>query len=339
MLPSYLQLPGTLEVSIHHGQFLRSDFVSKKCYLAHNRAAQYYLEFIVLCQCVSWWFAVAASLRCFPNISLLIHKAPVNLSSTPRSKLHLQFCLEAWGIGHRAPQWPWKGILVREVSRRSQDVVGRGGKAKQHLPALMINTEDGSSLAKATQMGDISPHDKCTEWLNQKKATNTFISSIAHTDVSHQSRTREEISIRHERERKEANICGLEMEIKSLLLYVFILVPPSPLPSPASFWLLAFYSPISGWEYMLDEWFGFLQSHSTENEIFPAWVRLPCFVLYKWTAVCTPEQCRHIVFVPVSVNVMLFVKLWVKSRTGPRSENTVHNQVQGNKNLGSQTLF
>lgn len=58
-----------------------------------------------------------------------------------------------------------------------------------------------------------------------KKATNTFISTITHTNVSLQSHTREEIFIWHERERKEANICRLQMEIKPLL--VFILVPPS----------------------------------------------------------------------------------------------------------------
>lgn len=58
-----------------------------------------------------------------------------------------------------------------------------------------------------------------------KKATNTFISTVTHTNVSLPSHTRGEIFIWHERERKEANICRLEMEIKSLL--VFILVPPS----------------------------------------------------------------------------------------------------------------
>lgn len=40
------------------------------------------------------------------------------------------------------------------------------------------------------------------------------------------------------------------MEIKSLLLVFFILVPLILLPPPASFWLFAFDSPISGWEYM-----------------------------------------------------------------------------------------
>lgn len=143
-----------------------------------------------------------------------------------------------------------KGILVWEVSRRSQDVLGRGGKAKLHLPVLTINMDESSNLARAAQMRDISFHDKCREWLNQKRATNTFISTITHTNVSLQSRTREEISIWHERERKEANICGSEMEIKSLLLVFFILVPLILLPPPASFWLFAFDSPISGWEYM-----------------------------------------------------------------------------------------
>lgn len=47
-----------------------------------------------------------------------------------------------------------------EVSRGSQDVVGRGSNAELHLPAPMINMEEGSCLAQATQMRDISFHDK-----------------------------------------------------------------------------------------------------------------------------------------------------------------------------------
>lgn len=87
--------------------------------------------------------------------------------------------------------------MCREVSRRSQDVIGRGGKAKLHLPVLMINTDDGSSLAQGTQMRDISLHDKCRERLNhkKKKAANTFKSTITQTDVSLQSRTIEKICI------------------------------------------------------------------------------------------------------------------------------------------------
>lgn len=86
--------------------------------------------------------------------------------------------------------------MCREVSRRSQDVIGRGGKAKLHLPVLMINTDDGSSLAQGTQMRDISLHDKCRERLNQKKkAANTFKSTITQTDVSLQSCTIEKICI------------------------------------------------------------------------------------------------------------------------------------------------
>lgn len=96
-------------------------------------------------------------------------------------------------------------------------------------------------------MRDISRHDKCRECLNQRKATNTFVSTMTHTDVSLQIRTRGAISIWHERERKEANICGLEMEIKSLLL-VFILVPPSScLSLPLSILLPHFRMGVHGW--------------------------------------------------------------------------------------------
>lgn len=80
----------------------------------------------------------------------------------------------------------------------------------------------------------------------KKRATNTFISAITHRHVSLRGRARAQLFIGHERERKEANIGRLEMEIRPLLL-VFILVPPHP---PASFWLLTFHSPVSGWEYM-----------------------------------------------------------------------------------------
>jgi len=139
-------------------------------------------------------------------------------------------------------------------------------------------------------MRDLSLHVKCREWLNQRKETNTFISTITHTNVSFQSHTREEISIWHERERKEANICGLEMEIKSLLL-VFILVPPSPclpLPPHASFWLLAFYSPISGWEYMAGwmVWFPAKPQHRKWDLSCMGWTT----VLYSFhmdTCACT----------------------------------------------------
>lgn len=107
--------------------------------------------------------------------------------------------------------------------------------------------DGGSSLAQAAQMRDFSL--QMQGMTQSKKSTNTFKSTITRTDVSLQSHTRDEISIWHGRQREEANICGLEMEIKSLLLFYFG-TPPTPHP-PASFsWLLAFYSPISGWEYM-----------------------------------------------------------------------------------------
>lgn len=92
-------------------------------------------------------------------------------------------------------------------------------QAKLHLPALMINT-DKRHRVWLKQMGDISRRDKCREWLNQKKSTNTFKCTITRT-VSLQSLSAEEIFIRHGRERKEANICELGMGRKSLLLLGF----------------------------------------------------------------------------------------------------------------------
>lgn len=101
-----------------------------------------------------------------------------------------------------------------------------GGVARRSCIFLprMINTEEGSSLAQAAQMRDISLHDKCRAWLNQKKQQTLSYLQLPTPMFLFKAA---QISIWHERERKEANICGLEMEIKSLLL-VFILVPPSP---------------------------------------------------------------------------------------------------------------
>lgn len=146
-------------------------------------------------------------------------------------------------------------------------------------------------------MRDISLFDKCREWLNRKKATNTFLSTITHIDVSLQSDTRMEISIWHERERKEANICGLEMEIKSLLL-VFYFGAPVPLPPPCLLLALNVLLPhfrmgVHGWVN------GWISCKATELKItsFLPGLAYPslffpngclCLHLGKWLHTCKP---------------------------------------------------
>lgn len=124
-----------------------------------------------------------------------------------------------------------------------------------------------------------------------KKVTNTFISTITHISVSLQSYTREKRfpSDMKGKGRKQTSVGWRWKRKKRSLLLVFILVPPSsslPLPPSGS---QHFTPPFQDGSTWLGEWFSFLQSHSTENEIFPAWVRLPCFVSSKQTAVLAPE--------------------------------------------------
>lgn len=112
-----------------------------------------------------WWFLVLE----FENLMYL-----GNLRNFMRKrgtkKINVCYvCAVFLGSGHWAPHRLRKVIPVREVSRWSQDVVGRGCKAKLHLPVFMVNMEEGSCLARVAQMRDISLHDKCREWLNQKK--------------------------------------------------------------------------------------------------------------------------------------------------------------------------
>lgn len=135
-----------------------------------------------------------------------------------------------------------------EVSRRSQDVVGRGGKARAASSCPLDKHGRRFMSGPGNTDERYQPSWQMQRMTQSKKATNTFISTVSHTNVSLPSHTRGEIFIWHERERKEANICRLEM-MNKVVIISFYFGAPHP-PAPASFWLLAFYSPISGWEYM-----------------------------------------------------------------------------------------
>lgn len=121
-------------------------------------------------------------------------------------------------------------------------MLSRGGAPGEVASSCPYDKHGQRHRVWLKQMGDISRRDKCREWLNQKKSTNTFKCTITRT-VSLQSLGAEEISIRRGRERKEANICELGMGIKSWLLlgFFFLFWRPLPIllpPPTSSFYIL-----------------------------------------------------------------------------------------------------
>lgn len=132
----------------------------------------------------------------------------------------------------------------------------------------------GFNLAPARQMRDVSLRNKCREWLNRKKQQTLWHLQLPTPMFLFKGIQEKRISIRHKRERKETDICGFEMEIKSLL--VFILVPLSSSLPLTLFWLLVFYSPISGWEYMAEwmVWFPAMPQHRKRDLSCSSWLHL-----------------------------------------------------------------
>ena len=130
------------------------------------------------------------------------------------------------------------GILVWEVSRRSQDVLGRGGKAKLHLPVLMINMDESSNLAQAAQMRDISFHDKCRGMTQSNKSNKHFhIYNYPHRCFSSKSYKRRDFHLTWKGKEGSKHLRvgdGNKVIIISFFFFLFWCPSSSCLPLPPS---------------------------------------------------------------------------------------------------------
>ena len=147
------------------------------------------------------------------------------------------------------------GILVWEVSRRSQDVLGRGGKAKLHLPVLMINMDESSNLAQAAQMRDISFHDKCRGMTQSNKSNKHFhIYNYPHRCFSSKSYKRRDFHLtwKGKEGSKHLRVGDGNKVIIISFCFFFYFGAPHPPASPClllalSIWLLHFRMGVHGW--------------------------------------------------------------------------------------------
>lgn len=161
-----------------------------------------------------------------------------NSHSVPELKPHLQLAVVWWrSICHWAPVTMERHpSLVRFQKIPGCYREGWQGKAASSCPYGKHGRRLKSGPGRTDER--YQPSWQMQGMTRSKKRKQSYkhfhIYTINHTDVSLQSRGGGEISIWHERQRKEANICSSEMEIKSFLLACILVPPSSVLPLPPS---------------------------------------------------------------------------------------------------------